>query len=53
MSLSAGRRGEQHVDGRRTMPAPVSADLHSEGKDGEGSTWFVEVGEERREESGS
>ncbi len=27
MSLSAGRWGEQQFDGRRTMPAPVSAEL--------------------------
>ncbi len=27
MSLSAGRRREQQVDGRRAMPAPVSAEL--------------------------
>jgi hypothetical protein len=45
MSLSAGRRGEQYVDGHRTMPAPVSAELQVGRKDGEDSTWFVEVGE--------
>jgi hypothetical protein len=27
MSFSASRRGGQHVDGRRTIPAPVSAEL--------------------------
>ncbi len=27
ISLSAGRRGGQHIDGSRTMPAPVSAEL--------------------------
>jgi hypothetical protein len=27
MSLSAGRRGKQHVNGHRTMPAPLSAEL--------------------------
>ncbi len=52
MSLSAGRRGEQHVDGHRTMQVPVSAELQIGRERWRGFNLVVEVGEERKEEWG-